>query len=143
MRIKPCQEIIIAGDLNARVGSQENSRVVGRYGEEVVNDSGLRLIELCELNCLRMLNSFYPHKLIHRYTRERPSLQQKSNIDYVITRQRSNFKIHNCRVKRGANYGSDHRLVSAVFVFPFVVGRHPAQAVSERQTQHLIDDEDC
>lgn len=37
------QTVILAGDLNVRVGSREDDKVVGRYGEEVVNDIGERL----------------------------------------------------------------------------------------------------
>lgn len=101
------------------MGSREDSKVVGRFGEDVLNDSGERLIDLCELNRLQILNGFFQHKLIHQYTRERPSLHQKSIIDYVIKRQISKIKIKDCRVKRGANCGSDHRLVIAELVVPF------------------------
>lgn len=37
----------MAGDFNARLGSQENDEVVRRYGEDVINNSGEDLIELC------------------------------------------------------------------------------------------------
>ncbi|XP_030765286.1 craniofacial development protein 2-like [Sitophilus oryzae] len=117
--IKLSQEVLIMGDLNARIGKKEDSKVVGKHDEDVLNDSGERLIDFCELNGLCILNGFFPHKLIHRYTRERPSLQQKSIIDYMIAKQISKLKFKDCRVKRGANCGSDHRLVVAELVVPF------------------------
>lgn len=52
------QEVVIIGDLNARVGSRQNDAVVGRFGEVVVNNSGQRLIELCNQYNLRILNTF-------------------------------------------------------------------------------------
>ncbi|KAF2881377.1 hypothetical protein ILUMI_24791 [Ignelater luminosus] len=53
--------------------------------------------------------------------RERPSLHQKSIIDYVIRKQQSKLKFRDCRVKSGANCGSDHYLVWAKLVVPFEV----------------------
>ena len=50
----------------------------------IINDSGERLIDLCELHHLQILNWFFQHKLIYQYTRGRPSMQKKSIIDYVI-----------------------------------------------------------
>lgn len=43
---------IMASDLNVRVGGRKYSWVVGRCGGEVVNQSGLLSIKLCELNYL-------------------------------------------------------------------------------------------
>ncbi|KAF2899167.1 hypothetical protein ILUMI_07007 [Ignelater luminosus] len=40
--IKRYRDIIIAGDLNARIKSREGSQMAGRYAEEVKNDSGER-----------------------------------------------------------------------------------------------------
>ncbi|KAL3287996.1 hypothetical protein HHI36_002449 [Cryptolaemus montrouzieri] len=74
--------------------------------------SGERLIDFCELYSLQILNGFFQHEMIHRYTRERPSLGQRSIIDYVIKRQLSKLKINDCKVKRGTNCRSDHRLIT-------------------------------
>lgn len=41
--IKSHQDIILAGDLNAMVGSRQNDTVVGKFGEAIVNESGGRL----------------------------------------------------------------------------------------------------
>lgn len=43
-------------------------------------------------------------------------MNQRSIIDYIIVRQRTSFKIYDCRVKRGANCGTDHHLLLATFV---------------------------
>ena len=39
--------IFIIGDCNAKVGSQEISGVTGKFGLEVQNEVGQRLIEFC------------------------------------------------------------------------------------------------
>lgn len=45
-KIKPHQDIIIAGDLNANVMSREDDDVVGKFAQNVENDSDKRLIEI-------------------------------------------------------------------------------------------------
>lgn len=41
-------DILLAGDLHAKIQDQENNEVlVGRYADEVQNNSGDRLLELC------------------------------------------------------------------------------------------------
>ncbi|KAK4883910.1 hypothetical protein RN001_000181 [Aquatica leii] len=60
------KELIILGDLNARTGSRNNDLIVGQYGENVVNDNGDRLIELCQQQALKITNGWFKHKNIHR-----------------------------------------------------------------------------
>ena len=62
--------INLAGDLKGRVGSKVNNRVVGPFGEETTNESGKRLINMCETYNLKITNPFFCHKNIHRYTWE-------------------------------------------------------------------------
>lgn len=77
------REIIIAGDFNASIGKKINSTVVGPFGEDNINDNGERLIDICEQNSLKILNGFFQHKEIHKYTWHKDSLQLKSIIDYT------------------------------------------------------------
>lgn len=69
------REIIIAGDFNASIGKKINSTVVGPFGEDNINDNGERLIDICEQNSLKILNGFFQHKEIHKYTWHKDSLQ--------------------------------------------------------------------
>jgi hypothetical protein len=62
---------------------------------------------------LRIYNIFFDEN-IHRYAGEKPSLNQKSIIDYIITRQRAVFKIQDARIKQGLNYGSDYAVVNHI-----------------------------
>ena len=41
------KEIILLGDFNAWTGSDNNSKIIGRYGDHKLNDNGERLIETC------------------------------------------------------------------------------------------------
>lgn len=99
------KELILLGDFNARVGRKVNDQVVGQYGEDVLNDNGTRLIEICEQFSLKILNGFYPHKDIHKYTWTQSTKGLKSIIDYSIIGQTCHVKIMDVRVKRGLIVG--------------------------------------
>ena len=116
--INQSQEMIIMGYLNARIGSRDDDDVVGKFGEEVVNNNGERLIEFCKQHKLRIYNSFFQHKEIHKFTWERPSINQKSIIDYIISKQDTPLTIQDVRVKRGFDCGSDHYLVIGKVLLP-------------------------
>lgn len=116
-KINQGHQIVIMGDMNGRVGSRENDEVVGNFGEEEVNNNGERLIELCKQHNLKIGNSFYQHKEIHKITWERPSMNQKSILDYIIFKQNTSLIIQDIRVKRGFNCGSDHYLVIGKILF--------------------------
>lgn len=143
MTVKKHQDIILAGDLNARIKKMYDSDVVGKYAEEVQNDSGERLLEMCNQYNLTITNTYYAHKDIHRYTWERPSLQQKSIIDYIITKKTTHFQVHDSRVKRGANCGTDHHLVVAKLMYPFSTKRSNSnwKNGSPENTTNQVDDQ--
>ena len=44
--------LFIIGDWNAKVGSQEMLRVLGKFGLGAQNEAGQRLIEFCQDNVL-------------------------------------------------------------------------------------------
>ena len=63
--------LLIIGDWNAKVGSQETPGVTGKFGLGIQNDAGQRLIEFCQENALVIQNTlFQQHKrtlYIHGY----------------------------------------------------------------------------
>lgn len=117
--IPPRKELILMGDLNARVGRTENNEIIGRYGEDIRNESGQRLIDLCETQDLKILNGYFPHKEIHKFTWTQTNRNLKSIIDYVIQRQNSKLKAQDVRVYRGAECGSDHFMVKAIVLLQY------------------------
>ena len=55
--------LLIIGDWNAKVGSQEIPGVTGKFGLGIQNDAGQRLIEFCQENALVIANTlFQQHK---------------------------------------------------------------------------------
>jgi endonuclease/exonuclease/phosphatase family metal-dependent hydrolase len=112
------REIILLGDFNGHTGKKVNNQVVGPYGESRINDNGERLIDLCESHNLRIVNGYFKHKMIHKFTWEQHTRNLKSIIDYIIVKQKSKFQIHDVRVQRGINCGSDHYVVRAKVYLP-------------------------
>lgn len=57
--VRAYKEIIIVGDLNAKLGRRQ----YGQYGEDIINDNGERLIEICKQFDLKICNTFYRTKI--------------------------------------------------------------------------------
>ena len=85
LNFKEKGRVVLLGDFNARVGkSVEVDDVIGMFGEDTCNTSGNRLISFLNEVELVVCNG---RNLVSEpeWTRVRPSLNQRSVIDYVIT----------------------------------------------------------
>ena len=94
-------------DFNARVGrSVDVDDVIGMFGEDTCNASGNRLVSLELVACNRRKFVTEPE-----WMRVRPSLKQKSIIDYIVTDahlMEASGDVHVDSTDRGC---SDHYLV--------------------------------
>ncbi|XP_030766580.1 craniofacial development protein 2-like [Sitophilus oryzae] len=79
--IKHDKELFLLGDFNSRTGTETNSPVVGQYGERTINNNDLRLRGMCESLNLKIMNGFFPHRDIHKFTWTQPTRQLRSIID--------------------------------------------------------------
>jgi len=131
------REILIAGDFNSRTGKKTKNLVVGPFGEEVTNDNGDKLIDICEQNSLTILNGYFKHKRIHQYTWHQDTKDLRSIIDYIITRQNTSLKFQDVRVFRGMTVGSDHYLVNAKSLFLY--GRNNVNESRENITDGTLE----
>ena len=60
LELTPKKDVLFTiGDWNAKVRSQETSGVTDKFGHEVQNEAGQRLIEVCQENTLVITNTFY------------------------------------------------------------------------------------
>ena len=60
LELTPQKDVLfIIGDWNAKVGSQETPRVIGKFGLGIWNEAGQRLIEFCQKNGLIIVNSVF------------------------------------------------------------------------------------
>ena len=108
--------VIIGGDLNARIGNMTVPKLIGKYGETKLNHNGNYLRDFCTYNHLRITNTFYLHKEIHKYTWAQRG--QKSIIDYNIANEKIWPYIIDTRSYRGAEGDTDHYLVCSKIKLP-------------------------
>jgi hypothetical protein len=114
------RQLTLMGDMNGRTRRKTGDTVVGNFGEDTVNDNVERLMELCTQTSLKIWNGFFNHKNIHKYTWEQHTKNLKTIIDYIITKQDLKLKIQDVRAYRGPNCGTDHELLVAKILFPYM-----------------------
>ena len=68
--------LLIIGDWNAKVGSQETPGVTGKFGLGVRNEAGQSLIEFSQENALVIANTFFQQHRKRLYTWTLPDVQQ-------------------------------------------------------------------
>ena len=99
------------GDWNAKVGNQGT----GKFGLEVQNKTGQRLIEFCQENALVIANTLFQQYKRRLYTWTSPDGQHRNQIDYILCSQRWQSSIQSAKTRPGADCGSDHELLIAKF----------------------------
>ena len=67
--------LLIIGDWNAKVGSQETPGVTGKFGLGIRNEAGQRLIEFCQENALVIANTLFQQHKRRLYTWTSPDGQ--------------------------------------------------------------------
>lgn len=69
-KIKKSEIVIIMGDFNANVGSDNTNfeLAMGTHGMGTMNDNGSRLMELCLDQELVVGGILFPHKAIYKLT---------------------------------------------------------------------------
>ena len=116
VELTPQKDVLfIIGDWNAKVGSQEISRITGKYGLGVQNEAGQRLIEFCQENALVIANTLFQQHKRQLYTWTLPRDQYRNQIDYIVCSQRWGNLIESAKTRQGADCGSDHELLTAKF----------------------------
>ena len=110
------EKLILLGDFNARVGTDwETWDALGHFGIGKMNNTGLKLLELCtELN-LVICNTSFHQKKIHKTTWTHPRSKQGHLIDYIISPKRDLVDVCNVRVLRSAECDTDHKMVPGKF----------------------------
>ena len=80
--------LVIIGDWNAKVVSQETPGVTGKFGLGKWNEAGQRLIEFCQENTLVLANTFFQQHKRRLYTWKSPDGQHQNQIDYILCSRR-------------------------------------------------------
>ncbi len=105
------RRVFLLGGMNVRVGSTEIGGVVGKYGVDGVNGNGHYLVDICTERGLFLMNTFFQHKMIHRYMWVRGN--ERSLIDYIAVDNRHRREVEDAKAVRGLFNGSDHFAVVA------------------------------
>ena len=113
--IPPKDVLFIIGDWNAKVGSQETPGIRGKFGLELQNEAGQRLVEFCQENTLVIANTVFQQNKRRLYTWTSPDGQCQNQIDYVLCGQRWSISIQSAKTKLVADCGSAHELLIAKF----------------------------
>jgi hypothetical protein len=111
--------IIMAGDLNARLGKDShltNSRVIGSHCfYDETNDNGQRLIDLCEATELRPAHSHFMNRRSRLATYHDPN-GRPFQLDHVAISMKWWKSLTSCRAYDLVfDIASDHKVVSAKF----------------------------
>ena len=116
LELTPQKDVLfIIGEWNAKVGSQEISRVTGKFGLGMRNEAGQRLIEFCQENALVIANTLFQQHKTRLYTWTSPDGQHQNQIDYILYSQRWRRSIQAAKARPRTDCGSDHELLNAKF----------------------------
>ena len=107
--------LLIIGDWNAKVGSQETPGVTGKFGLGIRNEAGQKLIEFCQENALVIANTLFQQHKRRLYTWTSSDGQCRNQIDYILCSQRWRSSIQSAKTRLGADCGSDPELLIAKF----------------------------
>ena len=103
----------LTGDWNAKVGSQETPGVTDKFGLEIQNETGQRLIEFSQENPLVIANTLFQQhkKTLHVDITRWPILKS----DYILCSQTWRCSIQSAKTRLGTDCGSVHELLIAKF----------------------------
>ena len=111
--------VIIAGDLNARVGSnshiEEWQSILGDYAKNQTNENGQMLMDFCVTHNFHIVNSFFSRGNIGSW--RHPRSKAWHHVDYILYRGNLHNKIHFIFVDTTADCGTDHRLLKMKMFF--------------------------
>ena len=107
------ESLVLLGDFNAHVGIDNATwkGVIGQHGDPDINKNGRCLLQFCATNGLCIMNTFFQHKRIRKYTWYRDSVGQRSVIDFCIVSADLFSTVSDVRVKKGAELSTDDHLV--------------------------------
>ena len=89
LRVSPSESTVLMGDFNAHIRTDTDTwkSVMGRHEVPGLNENGRYLLQLCCSNGLRIMNTFFQHRDVHKYTWYRRNMDQKSMKIFASCRQ--------------------------------------------------------
>ena len=80
LELTPKKDVLIIGDRNAKVGSQEIKGTTGKFGLGIQNEAGQRLVEFCQENKLVITNTLFKQHKKRLYTWKSGDGQYRNQI---------------------------------------------------------------
>ena len=114
------EQLFVLMDANARTGRREkgqvgskDSKILGAYGRDTLNDNGERVLSFANNHDLALLNTFF--RTLKGGVSRTFNGRGKTRIDYILTRQRDRRLVRNVTVHPQPPFLhiSDHNIVSA------------------------------
>jgi exonuclease III len=115
-KINRNDNIIVAGYYNARVGKTPIDGILGTNGEITINSNWYKLKDFASVNELKITNTFFGHKEIHKMTWS--ARGYRSIIDYILTNKKLSPSAQDAKVFRGYNVATDHYLLISKICLP-------------------------
>ena len=100
-------------DWSAKVGSQEITGVIGKFGFGVENEAGQRLTEFDQENALVIANTLFQQYKRRLYTWTSPDGQYQNQTGYILCSQRWRSSIQAAKTRPGADCSSEHEFLIA------------------------------
>ena len=123
----PRYKLISLGDFNATISSKSKESgvwddILGHNNPDKIetNGNGERLLKWCLKHKLKIMNSIFRTKRIHRETWRHAATGSWKRIDYICTTEWVSKFVRSCRVytKASAAFDTDHRLLVMNIDFP-------------------------
>ena len=106
LELAPKKDVLfITGDWNAKLGSQELSRITGKFGLEVQNEAGQKLTEFCQEDALVIANTLFQQHKRRLYTWTSPDGQYRNQTDYILYSRRWRSSIQSAKTRLWADCG--------------------------------------
>ena len=134
--------VIVMGDFNSKIGNnnQGYEDVMGKFGLGERNERGERMLEFCKHNNFSITNTYFYHRIQHRYTWTHPDQIHKNCIDYVLIKRRWRSSVISTKVMRGADFNTSHELLLSNIRVRFKTAISQTQKVIRYDTERLKDE---
>ena len=115
-KVTSAKSIVLLGNFNAHVGIDDKTwkGVIRKQGDFDINKNRRCLLQFCATNRLCIINTFFWHKGIHKYTWYRDSVKQHSIIDFGFVSADLFSSVVDVHVRRGAELSANHHLVICI-----------------------------
>jgi hypothetical protein len=118
-RINKNNCIIVTRDYNARVEKTPIDGILGTNGEITINSNGHKLKDFAAVNELKIMNTFFRHKEIHKLTWS--ARGYRSIIDYILTNKKLSPLVQDTKDFRGYNVVIDLYLLISKICLPVYI----------------------